>query len=204
MADFGHVASSLVHAAIVEVGMPSSHNLQLEVAHTVIYVHDMERMIEFYCNTLGFEVTDRGPIGANEIVFLSQTANHHHQLAFIGGRDAPAESNSVNHTAYRSSGTLDDLRTLHERLSANDAVTAIRPLTHGNAWSLYFQDPEHNGVEVFIDTPWHVRQPQAKPLDLAKTSDEIVAATRQAFADEPEFGDIVAFYRRRAEHLAER
>ena len=31
-------------------------------------------------------------------------------------------------------------------------------------------------VEVFIDTPWHVQQPQAKPLDLTKSNDEIVAA----------------------------
>ncbi|MEZ5232851.1 MAG: hypothetical protein R2749_09095, partial [Acidimicrobiales bacterium] len=70
--------------------------------------------------------------------------------------------------------------------------------------SIYFQDPERNGVEIFIDTPWHVKQPQGKPLDLSKSNDEIVAATREAFADEPEFGPIDAFYQARAEHLTER
>lgn len=171
----------------------------------MLYVHDVERMIDFYTNTLGFEVTDRGPLGPKgevEIVFLSQTANHHHQLAFVSGREAPSASNNLNHLAFRSAGTLDDLKALKKTLEADVEVTQIRPLTHGNAWSVYFRDPEFNGVEVFIDTPWHVRQPQGQPLDLGKSNDEIVEATRTHFSSEPEFGPIDDFYRRRAEHLA--
>ena len=182
----------------------SSSALRLEVAHSVLYVHDVDQMISFYRDMLGFEVTDRGPIGPNEIVFLSQIANHHHQVAFVTGRDEPSRSVTTHHTASRSAGTLDDLKALHEKLKADPAVSAIRPLTHGNAWSVYFQDPEFNGVEVFIDTPWHVKQPQGKALDLSRPNDEIVATTREAFADEPEFGDISAFYQRRAEHLGAR
>ena len=184
------------------MGTPSP--LHLEVAHTVVYVHDVEKMIAFYTEVLGFEVADRGPLGPNEIVFMSQVANHHHQLALITGRPATDKSNSVHHTAYRSAGTLDDLRGLLSVLEDHSEVSDIMPLTHGNAWSIYFSDPEHNGVEVFIDTPWHVQQPQAKPLDLTKSNDEIVAMTQAAFADEAEFGDIDAFYDGRAAHLADR
>ena len=186
------------YAAVMATG------LRLEVAHAVIYVHDVDTMIAFYTDTLGFEVTDRGPLGADEIVFLSQNANDHHQVAFITGRDQPDPSNSVHHVAFRSGGTLDDLRALRTTLQAEDSVTQIMPLTHGNAWSVYFRDPEFNGVEVFIDTPWHVRQPQGEPLDLDKSNDEIVEATRAHFANEPEFGPIDAFYRRRAEQVAQR
>ena len=177
-------------------------SLQLEVAHSVLYVHDVDVMIAFYRDVLGFELTDRGPLGKDEICFMSQTANHHHQVAFITGRDKPEASNNTHHTAYRSSGSLDDLRSLLGELQSRSEVTQIMPLTHGNAWSIYFRDPEFNGVEVFIDTPWHVRQPQGKPLDLTKPTDDIVAETRAAFADEPEFGAITEFYQRRAEHLA--
>jgi len=179
-------------------------DLKLEVAHAVLYVHDVDRMIDFYSRVLGFEVTDRGPLGKGEIVFLSQVANHHHQVAFITGRGEPSASNNVNHVAFRSSGTLGQLRDLKKALEAEPGVSRIMPLTHGNAWSIYFDDPEHNGVEVFIDTPWHVRQPQGRPLDLDASDEQIVATTQDQFRDEPEFGSIEEFYRRRAEHLADR
>ena len=170
----------------------------------MLYVHNVADMIEFYTNTLGFEVTDRGPLGRDEIVFLSQNVNDHHQIAFITGRDEPQPSTSMNHVAFRSTGTLDDLRALKKTLADDDRVTEIVPLTHGNAWSVYFRDPEFNGVEVFIDTPWHVRQPQGEPLDLDKSNDEIVEATAAHFSSEPEFGPIDDFYGRRAEHLGHR
>src|SRR4051812_35062855 len=106
-------------------------------------------MINFYTQTLGFEVTDRGPLGrapgANEIVFLSQTARHHHQVAFVTGRDKPDRSNSVHHVAFRSAGSLDDLKALKKTLEADEQISGIMPLTHGNAWSVYFRDPENNG-----------------------------------------------------------
>lgn len=177
-------------------------NLDLEVAHAVFHVCDVERMIEFYTDVLGFEVTDRGPLGDAEIVFLSQTARHHHQLAFIDIREKPGRSENLNHVAFRSSGTLDDLRALHDRLQAHEEVKGIRPLTHGNAWSVYFADPEGNGVEIFIDSPWHVAQPQGKPLDLSQSNEEIVATTEAAFAEENEFSPIEEFYAARAAHLA--
>ena len=180
--------------------------LNLEFAHAVVMVCDLERMIGFYTDVLGFEVTDRGPLnlGGNEteIVFLSQTATHHHQIAFAGGRGEIGRSNSVDHLAFRASGTLDDLRALKARLETDSDVKAIRPITHGNAWSVYFRDPEGNGVEVFIDTPWHVKQPQGRPLDLAKADDEITAWTQETFKDEGGFGPIDEFYERRSEHLA--
>jgi catechol-2,3-dioxygenase len=176
--------------------------LRLEVAHAVLYVHNVEDMIEFYTDTLGFEVTDRGPLGPAEIVFLSQGGDHH-QVALVTGRGAPDPSNNMHHVAFRSSGTLDDLKSLKKTLEADSRVTQIVPLCHGNAWSVYFRDPEFNGVEVFIDTPWHVRQPQGVPLDLDKSNDEIVEATRSHFSTEPEFGPIEDFYRRRAEHLTQ-
>jgi catechol 2,3-dioxygenase len=178
--------------------------LRLEVAHAVLYVHDVEKMIRFYSNTLGFEVTDRGPLGPDEIVFMSQNAGDHHQVAFITGRAEPDPSNSVHHVAFRSAGTLDDLKALKKDLEADAEVTQIMPLCHGNAWSVYFRDPEFNGVEVFLDTPWHVRQPQGEPLDLDLSNDEIVERTHAHFKSEPEFGPIDEFYKRRAEHTAQR
>ena len=179
--------------------------LNLEVAHAVLYVDDLERLIGFYRDVLGFEVTDRGPLGRSpgaEIVFLSQTAKAHHQLALVSGRTDDRPSPNLHHVAFRSSGTLEDLKALHQTLKATDGVSRIMPLTHGNAWSVYFADPEGNGVEVFIDSPWHVAQPQGLPLDLEREAAEIEAWTRAEYQDKPEFGPIDEFYAARAERLA--
>lgn len=178
--------------------------LNLEVAHAVLYVTDIDRMIAFYTEVLGFEVTDRGPLkhlGETEIVFFSQTARAHHQLALITGREDDRPSPNLHHVAFRSSGSLDDLKALHTALKEADGVSRIMPLTHGNAWSVYFADPEGNGVEIFIDSPWHVAQPQGLPLDLDREADEIVAWTESEYKDGPEFGPIDDFYASRAEHL---
>ena len=181
--------------------------LQLEAAHMVLNVHNIDKMIDFYTTVLGFEVTDRGPLraatnGTGEIVFLSQIANHHHQVAFVSGRATPEASNNTHHVAYRSRGTLADLKALLAKLEANGEVTAIMPLTHGNAWSIYFRDPEFNGLEVFIDTPWHVQQPQGEPLNLKASDEEIFSATEATFRDRNQFGPIDEFYANRAEYLA--
>lgn len=183
--------------------MPS---LNLETAHAVLHVHDLDGMIGFYSDMLGFEVTDRGPLQAGderEIVFLSQTARHHHQLALIGGREEiGGPSENLHHVAYRSHGTLDDLRDLHRRLTEHPEVTGIVPLTHGNAWSVYFADPEGNGIEIFIDTPWHIPQPQGKPLDLSRSNEEIMAWTEESFGADYELSPLEDFYAARAERLA--
>jgi catechol 2,3-dioxygenase len=184
-----------------------SVNLDLEFAHAVLYVVDKAKMIDFYTDVLGFEVTDRGPLGPDdgpEIVFLSQTATHHHQIAFLDVRKDADRSNSLNHLAFRSSGSLDDLRTLHGVLENHAEVTDINPMTHGNAFSVYFADPEGNGVEVFIDSPWHVPQPQGKPIDLSMSDEELIATTEATFAAEVDLIPIGDFYEARQAHLSER
>src|SRR3954471_11613043 len=119
-------------ASARRVRFTMASGLRLEVAHAVLYVHDVEKMIGFYSQTLGFEVTDRGPLGGDEIVFMSQNADDHHQVAFITGRSVPDPSNSVPHVAFRSSGTLDDLKALKKDLEGDAEVTQIMPLCHGN------------------------------------------------------------------------
>ena len=181
--------------------------MQLRWSHAVVYVRDLEAMIDFYTNVLGFEVTDRGPIaptdGAPEIVFLSQVDTDHHQLAFLPIRRGDAPPNSVDHFAFRTD-SLADVRAMIETLEKDGRATSLNPMTHGNAWSIYFRDPEGNGIELFCDTPWHVAQPQGKTWDTKSSDEELFAWTQATFEKESGFGPIDAFYRARAEHLADK
>ena len=109
----------------------------------------------------------------------------------------------VGHFAFRVDA-LAEVQALHRRLQADARVETVNPVTHGNAWSLYFADPEGNGIEVFCDSPWHVRQPQGGAWDPAAAPDRIRETTEAAFAGVPGFGSIEHYYAERASQLAER
>jgi catechol-2,3-dioxygenase len=173
--------------------------MNLRWSHAVLYIRDQEQMLDFYTNTLGFEITDRGPMGegAPEIIFLSQAPEEHHQLAMIQTRKDEEPSNTVNHFAFRVQ-RFDDVSNLNKQLESLDDIK-IMPLSHGNTLSIYFNDPEGNGIEVFWDTPWHVAQPQGKPWDTDLNEEEALAWVESNFRDEPSFEPGVDFYSRRRE-----
>lgn len=184
--------------------------MPLRWSHAFVHVRSMEQMLDFYTNVLGFEITDQGDVGGKPVTFLSQVETDHHQLAFMESERAESaedaanrNTNRVAHFAFRVDG-LADVKTLHGRLQADGRVKNVSPVTHGNAWSLYFADPEGNGLEVFCDSPWHVRQPQGGAWDPTASDENIHHETQQAFATADGFGPIADYYHERANHLAAR
>jgi catechol 2,3-dioxygenase len=161
---------------------------RLSTGHSTLAARNLQALKAFYCDVLGFEVTNEGPIPTEgqELVFLSQDPATHHQIAMVGGA---MTSNSdfvmVDHLAFRT-GSLDDLRIIHANLT-EAGITEILQIDHGNAWSLYFNDPEGNGVETYVDTPFHVAQPYADQWDINSTDEQIEATTREKLKDKPEF-----------------
>lgn len=170
--------------------------MKLRWSHAVIYVRDLNKMVAFYQEVLGFEVSDRGPLIPGsadlEVAFLSQVGSDHHQLAFASVR-GEGPSTTLDHMAFRVE-SFTEVKAMAEKLQADGRATALRPENHGNAWSIYFKDPEDNGLEVFCDSPWHVRQPQGKPWDLSMTEDEMRTQTEAQFSGEPDFIPAAEFY----------
>jgi catechol-2,3-dioxygenase len=65
------------------------------------------------------------------------------------------------------------LREMHQLVSKERGISEVSPVSHGNALSVYFRDPEGNRIELFIDTPWYVNQPLRIPMDMSKSDEEI-------------------------------
>ena len=168
--------------------------MKLSWSHAVLYTHDQKKMLDFYTRVLGFEITDRGPISEDgpELVFMSQDPDEHHQLAMMQTRKNEEPSNSVNHFAFRVEH-FEDITALNEALEQIDGIR-IMPLSHGNTLSIYFNDPEGNGIEVFWDTPWHVAQPQGKPWDVKSGKEDALAWVKENFGDEPTFVPAEEYY----------
>jgi catechol 2,3-dioxygenase len=175
--------------------------IHARLAHVGIYVHDKARLEQFYTSVLGLVITDKGITRHGmDLTFLSASAGNHHQLVLVSGRPDTAGYNPINQISFMVD-SLADLREVHRRALAHGA-SDMRVVSHGNAWSCYFKDPEGNVVEAYLDTPWHVPQPHGEPLDLSKTDEEIVAETEAACRADPGFMMMAAFRRLLADRLA--
>ena len=175
--------------------------MALTWSHIVIFAKDTDRMLDFYTRVLGFQITDRGEIPgcSYEIVFLSQDPSEHHQIGLATQRDKVEPSNSVAHVAFR----VPDLAQLRTTISAlKDESVEMRPTSHGNTWSIYFQDPEQNGIEIFCDSPWQVQQPQGETWDIDLDDAGLLAWTEERFKNEPRFEPQSSFVTRRTKELA--
>lgn len=145
----------------------------LTFSHFGFFVHDLDRMVDFYTRVLGFVVSDRGeldtPRGKVHLAFLTRDPREHHQIVLATGRPGELAFNSVNQISFRMAefGGLREMYTAIQR----EPVTEISPVSHGNALSVYFKDPEGNRIELFVDTPWYVAQPMRIPMDMT-LSDE--------------------------------
>jgi catechol 2,3-dioxygenase len=174
--------------------------MALSWSHTVLLVRDREKMLDFYTRVLGFDITDQGPIPTGqEIIFLSQNPEEHHQIGMMTARSDDGPSNSHAHIAFRTE-SIDELRDFIAGVEGEDI--SYRPTSHGNTWSIYFQDPEQNGVEIFCDTPWHVQQPQGAVWDTKLDDDALQAWTLETFKNQPGFTEKASYVARRRKERA--
>jgi len=152
-------------------------------AHIVYRTHRFEEMIDWY--TRVFEATTR--YRDDQLAFLSYD-DEHHRMAFVNlGPPPPRQrkpgttSPGVHHVAY-TWNNLDELLDTYKRL-AGLGVRPVSPVRHGMTLSLYYADPDGNGLEFQIDLlddraasefmhgPVFARNPRGESFD----PDELVA-----------------------------
>lgn len=156
------------------------------IGHVVLYCYDFPKMKDFYTNVLGFHLSDSGQARDNDICFLTLDPDaDHHMVALATGRTGPPDVRVINHISFR----VDSLTELRKRYAIlkEAGVKDIETITHGSWLSVYYRDIENNRLEFFCDTPWYVRQPIVKPLDLSLSDDEIMRATVAEFGGTPGF-----------------
>ena len=165
----------------------TSTPIRPQLNHMGINVYDVAAMEAFYTGVLGLIVTDRG-VGHTfkaQLVFMSCNPKNHHQVVLASGRDPESKKSTINQISFK----LEDLEQLREmyRRVRDYGVQALRPLNHGNSWSLYFFDPEGNNVELYCDSPWYISQPHGDLFDPEATTEQILAETEAMCKDDPNF-----------------
>ena len=104
--------------------------MKLGWSHTVLNIKDKKKILQFYVDTLGFKISDSGPVFENgpEIIFISYDPNEHHQLAFVLGREDITSSTALNHISFRVE-SYEELQQIKEKF---DAINhSYMPLCHG-------------------------------------------------------------------------
>ena len=154
-----------------------------QFSHMGMFVADVARMRDFYTRVLGFTVTDEGETEVQGkligFVFLSRDSRDHHQIVLATGKPDRLSFNPINQISFRMA-EFSGLREMYRRL-VKEQVKELYPASHGNALSVYFHDPEGNRLELFVDTPWYVKQPLRVPMDMEMSDSELWAwAEREA------------------------
>jgi catechol 2,3-dioxygenase len=131
----------------------------VRIGHVHLKVADLERSLAFYCGVLGFQLTQRYGPGA---AFVSAGGYHHHiglnTWESRGGKAPPPGTTGLYHVAilYPDRQSLADaLRRLIEHQIPLEGAA-----DHGVSEAIYLQDPDGNGLELYVD-----RDPAEWPRD---------------------------------------
>jgi catechol-2,3-dioxygenase len=119
--------------------------------HAVLYVHGLERTVDFYRSTLGFEVRMEIPGRAAFLRAPGSDNDHDLGLFEIGTGRAPDQPDhpGLYHLAWEV-GTLADLAETREKLVRAGAL--VGESDHRVSKSLYAKDP--SGIE--FEVMWRV------------------------------------------------
>ncbi len=126
------------------------------LGHVGIAVRDMERMVGFYCDVLGLEVSDRmaypegGPLVAGTWLRCN---SDHHVLALFEPRGEPAGEPAgrfgLHHVAFELASFEELRRAAREVAERHGPLQAVRRGGPGCQLRVYFHDPEGNLVELY-------------------------------------------------------
>lgn len=120
------------------------------IGHVHLKVSDLERSLKFYCEVLGFELTQRY---GHSAAFVSAGGYHHHiglnTWTSKGGTPPAPGTTGLFHVAIlypdRKSLSLALRRLIVHGVALEGASN------HGVSEALYLSDPDQNGLELYWD-----------------------------------------------------
>ena len=173
-----------------------------QLTHVGLLVNELEPMVSFYRDLLGMIVVDEGEFLGRHLVFLSRKEDEHHQLVLVPGRDAPRGVKLLSQVSFRlNDNDLTSLRWFHDR-ALELGSQGMEGRNHGNSWSIYFEDPEGNRLELYTATPWYVSQPWRVALDLSKSDEDIHAETKALIEETATWSPVAEWQENMAQRLA--
>jgi len=125
---------------------------ETRIGHVHLKVADLDRSVTFYRDVIGFDVTQRYGSSAT---FLSAGGYHHHIGLNIwesrGGTPPPPGHTGLYHVAILYPSRVELARALRRLIEHRVPLTGASD--HGVSEALYLNDPDGNGLELYVDRP---------------------------------------------------
>ena len=141
------------------------------LGHVVLRVTNRDAAEKFYGGLLGLPICARFDENGMRMAFF--TLGNHHDFAVMEvsgeGSSRSETATGLHHVAFKIGTNLDELREAKAMLEA--AGIKSNPVDHEVTKSLYFEDPDGNGIELYVDASdaWRKepqRVAQLMPLEL--------------------------------------
>jgi catechol 2,3-dioxygenase len=139
----------------------------VQVGHVHLMVSDVDRSITFYRELLGFQVTYHSPDEPPYRVALLAAGDYHHHIALNsimsqGGTPPPLGHTGLFHVGFQYPNREElarAVRLVHEhghpfrRYLGTPMEWPFVAFDHHFSVSVYLQDPDGNGLELYYDRP---------------------------------------------------
>lgn len=124
------------------------------IHHIALNVKDLDRAEKFYTDVLGFQVTHRFSKGLRHLML--ETGNAALALFEAPKLEVKEAMNLLSeegylHLAFEAEPT--DFKNIVTELQSKNIHIGDGPVKRGEGESIYFNDPDHNHLEIHCDTP---------------------------------------------------
>jgi catechol 2,3-dioxygenase len=129
----------------------------VRVGHVHLKVADLDRSLAFYRDALGLNLTADGRPAGLDAAFLA-AGDYHHHIGINTWESAGATPPPPGHTGlYHVAFVYPDRRELARAVQRliDHGVEPDHATDHGGTVSVYLDDPDGNGVELYYDRPRH-------------------------------------------------
>jgi catechol-2,3-dioxygenase len=146
------------------------------LGHVGIYADNIVKQRDFWTRVMGLKIADEDLDGRGMCFLSSDPEREHHEFVLMKGKEAPEGVKVIQQISFIVP-TIDDLREHYHRLQAEN-VKIDRIVSHGNAFGMYFFDPEGNRIELYYKTGFKVPQPHGDLIDLDEPNEKLLADAR--------------------------
>jgi catechol 2,3-dioxygenase-like lactoylglutathione lyase family enzyme len=142
------------------------------LGHVGIYAQDLMKQRDFYTRVMGLRIADEDLEGRGMVFMSADPVAEHHEFVLIKGRVASDDTRVIQQISFKVP-SIEALRDFKQRIEAEN-LRVERIVSHGNAFGMYFFDPEGNRIELYYKTGFPVPQPHGDPIDLEQSLDSQV------------------------------